>query len=100
MRILTRTYLPLLQRTDVSASAKEKGASLGLFVLRRDQNRPGTLPVRLALRGVFFLHFSLGGVRHGIGGGRPDLSLSLCVERRVPRFPISTPQQLVDVDVS
>ena len=57
------------------------------MVLRRGQNRPDTLPVRLGPLGGLFLRFRLGGVRHGIGGEHPGLGLFPFVGLLDPRSP-------------
>ena len=81
------TCLSLLQRTDLSALGKEKCTPLGLLVLKRDQNRLGTLPVELAVLEDFFLHLHPRGVRCGIGGGRRGLGPYLFVGLCAPYLP-------------
>ena len=87
MRILPFPYLPLLRRTDISAMAKRKDAVLGLSVLRRGQNRPENLPVRLGDVVASILRFRPRGVCRGSGGERPGLGPSLFVGLLDPRFP-------------
>ena len=98
--MLPLTCLPLLQGTDFSSSAKEKGASLGLLVLVRGQNYLGMLLVKSVLMVDLSLCFHPRDMRSAFRREHLVLGLNVFIGPHVPHFPGRIPRRLVVLDVT